>query len=303
MFQKAERKRVRPKIALSGPSGSGKTMSSLILATALGKKIAVIDTENGSASTYADRFSFDTVCLKPPYTVEKYTAAVSAAIRDGYDVLVVDSLSHQWVGDGGLLSKKEELDSVKGSNHFANWAPISKEHERFKALILNADIAMVCTMRSKQDYVLSENEKGKQAPQKVGLAPVQRDGMEYEFMTVFDLDMNHVATVSKDRTSLFDGKRFKITPETGAELLAWLNSAKPAEPSQEPQPSAPIESPQVTTLPHSSIKCVSCNETLKLHATKVGYICPNAKEKGDQHTRMTNDQYREAVAKSGALTA
>lgn len=297
MFQKAERKRVKPKIALSGPSGSGKTMGALILASSLGKKIAVIDTENDAASTYADRFDFDTVCLRPPYSVDKYIAATSAAIRDGYDVLVIDSLSHQWAGDGGLLSKKEDLDSIKGSNHFANWGPISKEHQKFVALILNADIPIIGTMRSKQDYVLSMKD-GKNVPEKVGLAPVQREGMEYEFMTVFDIDTNHTASVSKDRTSLFDGQRFKITSETGAKLVEWLSSAKPIE-IKKPETTTLGEQGNVLALP----SCSSCKEQLRLHATKVGYICPNAKEKGDGHTRMTNDEYKKFAEATGVVSA
>ncbi len=271
-------------------------MGALILASALGKKIAVIDTENDSASTYADRFEFDTVCLRPPYTVDKFIQAVTAAIRGGYEVVVMDSISHQWVGDGGLLSQKEELDSVKGSNHFANWAPISRDHERFKSLIVNSDIAMVCTMRSKQDYVLVQNDKNKNVPEKVGLAPVQREGMEYEFMTVFDIDMSHVASVSKDRTSLFDGRRFKITPEIGAELSTWLSSAKaPAPAAIVADADVPVsfQSPQ-------SIKCESCGAALVLHASKVGYICPNAKLKDDKHTRMTNDQHKAFVERVSA---
>lgn len=298
MFQKAERRRVKPKIAISGPSGSGKTFGALTLATALGKKIAVIDTENDSASTYADRFEFDTVCLRPAYTVDKFIQAVTAAVRGGYDVVVIDSISHEWVGDGGLLSKKEELDAIKGTNQFANWAPISKDHERFKSLILNSDIAIIATMRSKQDYVLSQNDKGKQVPEKVGLAPVQREGMEYEFMTVFDVDMNHVASVSKDRTSLFDGKRFKITSETGKELADWLASAKaPAEPTPAPVASQDDVPLNFTKPDAPTAKCESCGSALKLHPTKVGWICPNAKEKGDQHTRMTNDQHKAFVEK------
>jgi hypothetical protein len=234
-FKKAERRQVRPKLALTGPSGSGKTFSALLLAAGMGKKIAVIDTENGSASLYADMdkgplkgVKFDVLEIDPPYTIDKYARAIEAAQSEGYDVLVADSLSHAWAGEGGLLSKKEALDQ-RGGNSYTNWAGITKEHELFKARILTADIILICTMRSKQDYVLEINDKGKQAPKKVGMAPIQRDGLEYEFTTVFDLAMDHNAAVSKDRTAMFDGQIFKITKKTGEQIIAWLNGAKPIE--------------------------------------------------------------------------
>ncbi len=246
-FKKAERKQVRPKFAMTGPSGSGKTFSGLLLAAGMGKKIAVIDTENGSASLYADMdkgplkgVNFDVLEITPPYTIDKYALAIETAQAAGYDVLVVDSISHAWAGEGGLLSKKEALDA-RGGNSYTNWAGISKEHELFKARILNADIILICTMRSKQDYVLETNDKGKQTPKKVGLAPVQREGMEYEFTTVFDLAMDHNAQVSKDRTSLFDGKIFKISKKTGEEIMAWLAGGKPIEkPAPQPAPKAAL---------------------------------------------------------------
>ena len=203
-FQRASRKQVRPKLALTGPSGSGKTFSALLLAAGMGKRIAVIDTENGSASLYADMdkgplkgVKFDVLEINPPYTITKYNAAINAAQDEGYDVLIVDSLSHAWAGEGGLLSQKEDLDSRSGKqNQYTNWGPITKDHERFKARILNAEIILIATMRSKQDYIL-ENKDGKQVPKKVGMAPVQREGMEYEFTTVFDLAMDHSVQAEK----------------------------------------------------------------------------------------------------------
>jgi hypothetical protein len=241
-FQKAERKQHKPKLALTGPSGAGKTFSALLIASGMGKKIAVIDTENGSASLYADMdkgplkgLAFDVLELEPPYTIDKYVRAIEAAQAEKYDVLIIDSISHAWAGEGGLLSKKEALDQ-RGGNSYTNWAGITKEHEQFKARILNADIILIATMRSKQDYVLEVNEKGKSAPKKVGMAPVQRDGMEYEFTTVFDLAMDHNAAASKDRTAMFDGLIFKPSKKTGEQIMAWLRGGKPiaAKPAQIP---------------------------------------------------------------------
>ena len=225
MFKKAERQKTKLKIAVTGPSGSGKTYSSLILAESLGKKIAVIDTESGSASLYSDRFVFDVLEIKPPYTTEKYKEAIDAAINAGYDSLVIDSLSHAWNGEGGILDRKTQLDS-RGGNSFTNWSKFTPEQDKFTSKILNADINIIATMRSKQDYVMGENSKGKSAPQKVGLAPVQREGFEYEFTIVFDIAMNHEAQTSKDRTGLFTDKIFKIDKNTGALINTWLGSAK-----------------------------------------------------------------------------
>lgn len=227
-FQKATRKQTKLKIAFTGPSGSGKTFSALLIASGIGKKIAVVDTENRSASLYADMskgplagIAFDALEIEPPYTIPKYTEAIELAEKGGYDVLIIDSISHAWAGEGGLLDKKTALDA-RGGNSYTNWATITPEHERFKAKLLNCDLHLICTMRSKQDYILEVNEKGKSVPRKVGLAPIQRDGMEYEFTTVLDLAMDHNAAASKDRTSLFDGQIFKPSVETGKKIIVWL---------------------------------------------------------------------------------
>ncbi len=257
MFQKADKRQGRLRLALTGPSGSGKTFSALLIATGIieamkklgldtGKGIAVIDTENGSALDYADRpefpYGFDHCKIDPPYTIQKYLTTMGAAYAGGYAVVVVDSLSHAWAGEGGLLQKKEAMDS-RGGNQYTNWAPITKEHEQLKAIILSNKIHLIAGMRSKQDYVVEENDKGKKAPRKVGMAPVQREGMEYEFTAVLDLGMDHSAHVSKDRTGLFDGQIFKPTKETGIELLNWRMSGKP----EEAQPPAPAPTTTAAT--------------------------------------------------------
>lgn len=236
MFQPAIRGRAKLKCAIAGPSGSGKTLGALLIAKGLSAgKIAVADSENGSASLYAGKsgIEFDSVSIKPPYTTEKYIAAIEAAIQGGYGVLIIDSLSHAWAGEGGLLQQKESIDS-RGGNSFTNWRSITPKHEAFMAKILNSDIHIIATMRSKQDYVMETSDKGKQMPKKVGLAPIQRDGAEYEFTTVFDVAMSHDATVSKDRTGLFDGRFFKITEQTGKDLAAWFEGGNPlADPAPE----------------------------------------------------------------------
>lgn len=228
-IKKATRQAVRLKLNVQGPSGSGKTLGALALAFALAphKRVCVIDTENESASLYADQYAFDTITLGSPYTTAKYEEAIVMAVKAGYEVLVIDSLSHQWAGPGGILARKEQMDA-RGGNTWTNWASFTKEHERFKALLMNAPVHVVSTTRSKQDYIVETGDGKKAAPKKVGLAPVQREGMEYEFSVVFELQMDHRATASKDRTGMFDGQLIDLLgEEVGESLRGWLSSGKP----------------------------------------------------------------------------
>ena len=230
MFVKATREKIDLKLAVTGPSGSGKTMSALRLASGLGKKIAVIDTENNSASLYADVVEFDVAVLAAPYTVKKYVEAIRTAEAAGYEVVVVDSLSHEWAGEGGLLDQKTAKESA-GKNGFVAWGELGQQHELLKSSILQAKLHIIVTMRSKQDYVLEAGANGKTTPKKVGMAPIQREGMEYEFTTVWDCDASHRATTSKDRTGLFTDEIEQITEAHGTRLLEWLNTAAtPAAP-------------------------------------------------------------------------
>lgn len=253
-FAKAVRSQVHLKVAITGPSGSGKTWGALSLAKGLanGGRIAVIDTENKSASLYGDRFDFDACNIEPPYTTTKYDAALKDAIAGKYAVVVIDSITHEWAGQGGLLEQKEAKDS-RGGNSFTNWAAITKEHEAFKAKLLQSPIHVIATIRSKTEYVLEVNAKGKQEPKKVGMAPVQRDGIEYEFAVVFDLSIDHGCVASKDRTSLFDGMTGKLSEEVGGQLRKWLASGAapvtsppeplepPAAPAHQPEPQPPTD--------------------------------------------------------------
>jgi hypothetical protein len=233
-IQKAQRKSVKIKLAITGPSGAGKTMSSLLLAKGLCPegRILVIDSEDGSSNLYADHqltagINFDVLEIEAPYTIDKYLKALELGQKEKYDVIIIDSISHAWAGEGGLLEKKSALDT-RGGNSYTNWGSITKEQEKFKSKMVHSDTHLIVTMRSKQDYITEINDRGKTAPKKVGLAPIQRDGMEYEFTTVFDCDMGHNFSVSKDRTGLFEGCVEKVTVKTGETLREWLTSGKPA---------------------------------------------------------------------------
>jgi hypothetical protein len=238
-FQKAQRRRVYIKLALTGPSGSGKTFSALRLAFGLGTRVAMLDSENGSGSLYAHLGEYDVMEIDSPFSVQKYVEGIREAADGGYDVLIIDSLSHAWAGDGGLLSQKESLDS-RGGNPFSNWAGITKQHEQLKSALLQSPLHIIATIRSKTDYVMQEDRSGKAMPRKVGLAPIQRDGIEYEFSTVFDVAIDHSAVTSKDRTGLFDGLAETLTEHHGRRIKEWLESGVEVDrailqPSPEPE--------------------------------------------------------------------
>lgn len=221
MFKKAERKQAKLRLALAGPSGSGKTYSALLLAQGIGGRIAVIDTEHGSASLYADIADFDTVELHAPYSPERYVEAIIAAEQAGYNVLIIDSYSHEWTGSGGCLEANEKLAHQKfKGNTWAAWNETTLRHRRLTDKILTSSLHIICTMRSKTETVQGEGKK----ILKLGMKSEQRDGTDYEFTVVLDLTHDgHTAMASKDRTKLFEEPEL-ITAETGRRLLAWLNS-------------------------------------------------------------------------------
>ena len=222
-FRKAERRKAKLRLGLVGPAGSGKTYSSLLIAFGLGGRIALIDTENSSGDLYAHLGDYDVCTLEAPYKVEKYLAAIAEAEREGYDVIIIDSLSHAWAGTGGLLDQKGRIEDKSG-NGWAAWRSVTPMHNNLIDAMLTSKCHIIATMRAKTEYVQERDEKGKAVIRKVGMAPVQRDGMDYEFTVVCDLDVQHSATTSKDRTSIFDGQVFVPSQETGRKLLDWLEA-------------------------------------------------------------------------------
>jgi len=223
MFKKAERKQAKLRLALAGPSGSGKTYSALLMAKGLGGQIAVIDTEHGSASLYADIADFDVLELHAPYSPERYAEAITAAEQAGYGVLIIDSYSHEWTGSGGCLESNEKLAHQKfKGNTWAAWNETTPRHRKLTDKILTSPLHIICTMRSKTETVQGEGKK----VIKLGMKSEQRDGTDYEFTVVLDITHDgHAAIASKDRTKLFDQPEV-ISEETGRRLLAWLNDGK-----------------------------------------------------------------------------
>ena len=160
--------------------------------------------------------------IEPPFTNDKFIQAIHQAEEAGYDVVILDSASHAWEG---ILEYKDALDK-RGGNSFTNWGEASKQYKGILNALLQSDIHLIACMRSKTEYVLEPNEKGKQVPKKIGLAPIMRDGVEYEFTVVFNLDFAHQAMADKDRTGLFADKIFRITEDTGKTIIQWLQGGK-----------------------------------------------------------------------------
>jgi hypothetical protein len=246
-FRKAERKKAKLRCGISGPSGSGKTYSALLLAFGLGGGVAVIDTENGSADLYADLGEYDVLPIKSPFTTDKYIEGIKAAEKAGYSTIIIDSLSHAWSGEGGLLDQQGKIADSGRGNSYTAWRTITPKHNALVEAMLQSGCHIIATVRSKTEYVIEKNDKGKDAPRKVGMAPIQREGMEYEFTVFFDLSIDHTASTSKDRTSQFDGVYFKPVRETGEKMLAWLNSGADVPPPAEGESTPPEEDPDAIT--------------------------------------------------------
>jgi hypothetical protein len=231
-IKKAERKQAKLRIGFAAPSGAGKTYSALLLARGIATawdKICVIDTEHGSAELYSDLGDYNVITLtaKTGFQPDNYADAIKAAEDAGMEVIILDSLSHAWNEEGGLLDQADKRTSG-GGNRFTVWADLTPQHRRLVNAMLQSDCHIIGTMRSKQEYALEKDEKtGKSTVKKLGMAPVQRDGMEYEFTTFFDIDINHYATASKDRTGLFAKKPpFTISEETGQMFKEWNMGGK-----------------------------------------------------------------------------
>ena len=242
MFQKATRQQARLRLGITGPSGSGKTYSALLLARGIGGKIACIDTEQGSASLYAHLADFDTLNLEPPYRPERFVEAVRSAEAAGYNVLVIDSITHEWNGSGGCLELVDEVGRAKfRGNNWSAWSEITPRHRAFLDAVLHSKMHVIVTLRSKTETAQVE-DGGRKKVVKLGMKSEQRDGFEYELTTVLDLSHDgHFATASKDRSGLFSDKDpERITTATGQRLLAWLNSGATPAPETAPAP-APVQ--------------------------------------------------------------
>lgn len=235
-FRKATKHESRLRLALSGPSGSGKTYTALRIATALSDKVAVIDTERGSASKYADEFEFDV--LEPEsFHPQVYIDAIRNAEQDGYEVLIIDSLSHAWVGKDGELELVDRVQQrSRSSNSFAAWREVTPLHNALVDAMLTSRCHIIATMRAKTAYSMDQDERGKTQVRKLGMEPVMRDGIEYEFDVHAMMDMSNTMLVMKSRCKALTGA---VIQHPGADVAATLREWLGGEPLPETTTSHP----------------------------------------------------------------
>lgn len=237
-FKKAVREKIWLKILLSSPSGGGKSYSALRLAKGIAEKcdsrIAYIGTEGSRDLYYSNEFDYDLIQLDDPFTIDKYIEAINAAINSDYKVLVIDSMSAEWVW------LNDVHDKMPG-NSFQNWTKLKPQHQTFIDKILLSPIHIICTARGKDEWVLEENERGKKVPKLVGVGSQQDKNIQYNYTITFTLDQDtHVATATKDNTHVFKNKYDVLTEKDGAALYDWANSSDiPATVKEPPKYEAP----------------------------------------------------------------
>lgn len=243
-FKKAVKRNARLRLAIAGIAGSGKTYTSLTLATALagGEPIALIDTEHGSASKYADDFVFDTLELSN-FDPRNYIKAIHEAEQAGYAVLIIDSLSHAWNGTGGALELVESIAKKIAArrekttiNTFNAWSDVTPLQNKLIDTILASPIHIIATMRSKTEYIVEKDADGKSVPRKVGMAPIQRADVEYEFDIYADMDAANSMIIQKSRCSVLSGQIISKPDSALAEVIRdWLAGS----PLEDVQPATP----------------------------------------------------------------
>lgn len=219
-LRKAERKQSRIRIAIQGVAGGGKTYSSLLLAKGIAgslNNVVVVDSEHSSADLYAHLGTYSVLPIDPPYSPEKYIHAIKICEDSGFDVIILDSISHEWEAEGGVL----DIHSSMMGNSFTNWNKLTPRHNKFINAILNSKCHVIATIRAKQDYILTE-KNGKMIPEKVGLKGVARNCTDYEFTVVLNVNQKHFCVASKDRTGIFaDRPEFIVTENIGKQIRDW----------------------------------------------------------------------------------
>ena len=222
-LQKAKRHQVKLRLGLSGASGFGKSYSALLLAYGITEdwtKIAVIDTENNSASLYSHLGDFNVVSLNQPYSPERYIEAIKLCEKEKMEVIIIDSITHEWQGKGGCLQIHEQL-----GGRFQDWAKLTPRHQAFIDAILQSNCHVITTVRKKMDYSMDRDLNGKTRVVKHGLKDITREGFSYELTVDFEIiNDKHMAKATKDRTGLFmDKPEVLITKGIGRMLVDWCN--------------------------------------------------------------------------------
>jgi hypothetical protein len=229
MLRKATRQKAKIRLGLSAVSGGGKTYTALLIAYGLcgdWSKVAVIDTENNSADLYAHLGDYNVLSLSAPYAPENYINAIHECEKAGMEVIIIDSITHEWDGKGGCLEIAETITQASQSkNSYTAWAKVTPRHQSFIDAMLQSTTHIITTVRRKQDYEMSKDHNGRTKVEKAGLKEVTREGWEYELTVNLQLDTAHQAVASKDRTGLFMGKpEFVPSAETGKMIKDWCES-------------------------------------------------------------------------------
>lgn len=268
-FIKATKEQTKLRLAIFGPSGSGKTFTSLRMATGLGGKIALIDTERGSASMYADRFTFGVLEL-PKTDIATYVAGIAAA--SAYDVLIIDSLSHAWFA---LLDEVEKLARAKyRGNTWSAWSEGTPKQRAMVDALLGFDGHIIATMRVKTEWAVETTPRGKTKPVYVGLAPQQGKGIEYEFDLLMQLTQEHIATVLKDRTGKFQDQIIdKPGEDFGKSLAEWLTEGAKPKPKRRQKTKAEPETASKAAIPSDEVfDPAGCNSFAEMATAAVWHL-------------------------------
>lgn len=246
--KKAKREKIYTKIALMAPSGGGKTYGALRLATGMAEeikrdtgkeaRILMANTESKRGYYYANEFNYDIVDIDAPHNPEKYVELIEFAVSEGYDILIIDSSSHEWEGKGGCL----ELQQQAGGT-YQSWARVTPRHNKFISAIADSQIHIIATMRGKDQYEMEKDDKGRTTVTKLGVGAKQRDGFEYEFTCTFLIDQKtNMATAQKDNTHIFENETATLLSEAyGQKIIQWANSGEGYTPVVRKEEEEPVE--------------------------------------------------------------
>lgn len=292
MFTKATKTKSKLRLAITGPSGSGKTYSALLLAKGLGGKIAVVDTENGSASLYSNIVDFDVMELRDPFSPEHYISTIKEAEKAGYNTLVIDSITPEWSGTGGILQLNQQIADAKfRGNTWSAWSETDPRHRAFIDAQLQCNLDIIVTMRSKTETAQEKDERtGKTKVVHLGMKSEQRDSIIYEYTVVLDLvHEKHYANAIKDRTGLFVGSDPAIiSEETGRKIRAWLQDGK--EPEKDIKRLAKEFAEALEIAPTSELfeKCVKDNLML---TSRMASEIPDRHERLKQYLSIRRNEF------------
>lgn len=295
-IKKASRKRAKLRMAIDGAPGSGKTFTAIAVGTALGKTV-VIDSERGSAELYSDAFNYDHLNL-PSFEPETYANAIKYAEQAGYEVIVIDSLSHAWFGTGGVLEQVEKAGKREGGGNFAGWKTGTKMQNSLLDTILGSGCHIIATMRSKFEYVQEKDDRGKTVIRKVGLKPIQRDDIEFEFTLYGSMSHEHELVVQKTRiSSLVDAVLLKPGADLAKQLLTWLNSGD--EPAAANEHHAVVLATALADQPVDAMDAHNWVDVLTKQCAAVHipqkFLNAYIKKRGGAES-LTENQYLDAIA-------